>query len=50
VQVANSGNCALQRITAMVKHDEGEDDELSANDWEGVMVEDFDRLYRLLRS
>jgi hypothetical protein len=34
----------------MVEHDEGEDDELSANDWEGVTVEDFDRLYRLLRS
>jgi hypothetical protein len=50
VQVADSGNCALQRIAAMAEHDEGEDDELSANDWEGVMVEDFDRLYRLLRS
>jgi hypothetical protein len=50
VQVANSGNCALQRIAAMAKHDEGEDDELSANDWEGVPVEDFDRLYRLLCS
>jgi hypothetical protein len=34
----------------MAEHDEEEDDELSANDWEGVTVEDFDRLYRLLRS
>jgi uncharacterized protein involved in exopolysaccharide biosynthesis len=34
----------------MAEHDEGEDDELSENDWEGVTVEDFDRLYRLLRS
>jgi hypothetical protein len=44
VHVPDSGNCALQRI------DEEEDDELSASDWEGVTVEDFDRLYRLLRS
>jgi hypothetical protein len=50
VQVADSGNCALQRIFAMAEHDEEEDDELSASDWEGVMVEDFDRLYRLLHS
>jgi predicted RNase H-like nuclease (RuvC/YqgF family) len=50
VQAADTGNCALQRIVAMAKHDEEEDDELSANDWEGVTVEDFDRLYRLLRS
>jgi predicted RNase H-like nuclease (RuvC/YqgF family) len=34
----------------MAEHDEGEDDELLANDWEGVTVEDFDRLYRLLCS
>jgi hypothetical protein len=34
----------------MAEHDEEEDDELSASDWEGVRVEDFDRLYRLLRS
>jgi uncharacterized protein involved in exopolysaccharide biosynthesis len=34
----------------MAEHDEEEDDELSASDWEGVTVEDFDRLYRLLRS
>jgi hypothetical protein len=50
VQVTDLGNCALQRIAAMVEHDEGEDYELSANDSEGVTVEDFDRLYRLLRS
>jgi predicted RNase H-like nuclease (RuvC/YqgF family) len=50
VQVADSGNCALQIIAAMVEHDEEEDDELSASDWEGVTVEDFDRLYKLLRS
>jgi hypothetical protein len=49
VQVADSGNCALQIIAAMAEHDEEEDDELSASDWEGVTVEDFDRLYRLLR-
>jgi hypothetical protein len=40
----------VQIIAAMAEHDEEEDDELSASDWEGVMVEDFDRLYRLLRS
>jgi hypothetical protein len=34
----------------MAEHDEEEDDELSASDWEGVTVEDFDRLYRLLCS
>jgi hypothetical protein len=50
VQVADSGNCALQIIAAMAEHDKEEDDELLANDWEGVMVENFDRLYRLLRS
>jgi predicted RNase H-like nuclease (RuvC/YqgF family) len=50
VQVADSGNSALQRIAAMAEHDEEEDDELSASDWEGVTVEDFDRLYRFLRS
>jgi hypothetical protein len=50
VQAADSGNCALQRIAAMAEHDEEEDDELSVSDWEGVTVEDFDRLYRLLRS
>jgi hypothetical protein len=49
VQVTDLGNCTLQRIAAMAEHDEGEDDELSANDWEGVPVEDFDRLYRLLK-
>jgi hypothetical protein len=32
----------------MAEHDEEEDDELSASDWEGIMVEDFNRLYRLL--
>jgi hypothetical protein len=42
VQVADSGNCAVQIIAAMTEHDEEEDDELSASDWEGVMVEDFD--------
>jgi predicted RNase H-like nuclease (RuvC/YqgF family) len=31
----------------MAEHDEEEDDELSTIDWEGVTVEDFDRLYRL---
>jgi hypothetical protein len=50
VQVADSGNCALQRIATMAEHDEEEDDELLASKWEGVTVEDFDRLYRLLRS
>ena len=33
----------------MVEHDEEEDDELSASDWEDVTGENFDRLYRLLR-
>jgi hypothetical protein len=32
VQVADSGNCALQRIVAMAEHNEKEDDELSASD------------------
>jgi hypothetical protein len=50
VHVADSGNCALQIIAAMAEHDEEEDDELSASDWEGVTVEDFNQLYRLLRS
>jgi hypothetical protein len=50
VQVADSRNCTLQRIASMAEHDEEEDDELSASDWEGVTVEDFDRLYRLLHS
>jgi predicted RNase H-like nuclease (RuvC/YqgF family) len=50
VQVGDSGNCALQRIATMAEHDEEEDDELSASNWEGVTVKDFDRLYRLLRS
>jgi hypothetical protein len=50
VQAADSGNCALQRIVAMAEHDEEEDNELSASDWEGVTVEDFDQLYRLLHS
>jgi predicted RNase H-like nuclease (RuvC/YqgF family) len=50
IQVADSGKCALQIIATMAEHDEEEDDELSASDWEGVTVQDFDRLYRLLRS
>jgi predicted nuclease with TOPRIM domain len=50
VQLADSGNCALKIIAAMAEHDEEQDDELSASDWEGITVEDFDRLYRLLRS
>jgi hypothetical protein len=50
VQAVDSGNCVLQIIAAMVEHDEEEDEELSASDWEGVTMEDFDRLYRLLRS
>jgi hypothetical protein len=50
VQSADSGNCSLQIIAAMAEYDEEEDDELSASDWEGITVEDFDRLYRLLCS
>jgi hypothetical protein len=42
VQVADSGNSALQRIATMAEHDEEEDDELSASNWKGVTVEDFD--------
>jgi uncharacterized protein involved in exopolysaccharide biosynthesis len=34
----------------MVEHDEEQDDELSVSDWKDITVEDFDRLYRLLRS
>jgi hypothetical protein len=34
----------------MAEHDEEQDDELSASDWEGTTVEEFDQLYRLLRS
>jgi hypothetical protein len=50
VQAADSENCALQRNATLAQHDEEEDNELSASDWEGVTVEDFDRLYRLLHS
>ena len=50
VQVADSGNYAIQISIAMAEHDGEEDDELLASDWEGVMVEDFDRLYRLFWS
>jgi hypothetical protein len=32
VQVADSGNWALQRIAAMAEHNEEEDDELSTSD------------------
>jgi hypothetical protein len=49
VQSTDSGDCALQIIAAMAEHDEEQDDELLASDWEGITVEDFDRLYRLLR-
>jgi hypothetical protein len=42
MQPVDSGNCAPQIIVAMAEHDEEEDDELSASDWEGVTVEDFD--------
>ena len=34
----------------MVEHDGEEDDELLEGNWEGVIVEDFDLLYRLLQS
>jgi hypothetical protein len=50
VQSTDSRKCTLQIIVAMAEHDEEEDDELSASDWEGVTVEDFDQLYRLLHS
>ena len=50
IQPTDSGNCALQIIVAMAEHDEEEDFELSTSDWEGVTVENFDRLYRLLLS
>jgi predicted RNase H-like nuclease (RuvC/YqgF family) len=50
VQSADSRDCALQIVAAMAEHDEKQDDELLASDSEGITVEDFDRLYRLLRS
>jgi uncharacterized protein involved in exopolysaccharide biosynthesis len=50
VQFADLGNCTIQIIAAMAEHDEEQDDELSVSDWEDMTVEDFDRLYRLLRS
>ena len=50
VQIANSKNCTLQIIVAMAEHDEEEDEELSESDWEGIMVENFNRLYKLLQS
>jgi hypothetical protein len=50
VQSADSGDCALQIIAAMAEHNEEQDDELSASDWEGITVEDFDQLYRLMCS
>ena len=34
----------------MVEHDGEEDNELLEGDWEGITVEDFDWLYRLLQS
>jgi hypothetical protein len=42
VQSVGSGYCALQIIATMAKHDEKQDNELSASDWEGITVEDFD--------
>ena len=50
VQSVDLGICTLQIIAAMAEHDEEQDDELSTSDWEGIIVEDFNRLYRLLRS
>lgn len=50
LQVPDSGNCAIQISAAIAEHDGEEHDELVEGDWEGVTVEDFDRLYRLLRS
>jgi predicted RNase H-like nuclease (RuvC/YqgF family) len=50
VQSADSGDCTFQIIAAMAEHDEEQDDELSVSDWEGITVEDFNRLYRLLHS
>ena len=50
VQVADLGNCAIQISVAIAEHDGKEDNEPIESNWEGVMVEDFDRLYRLLRS
>ena len=48
MQIANSGNCAIQISATMAGHDWKKDNELSTSDWEGIMVEDFDRLYRIL--
>jgi hypothetical protein len=50
VQSTDSRNCALQIIAAMAEHDEEQDDELSTSNWEGITMENFDRLYRLLCS
>ena len=50
MQVADSRNCAIQISTAMAEYDGEEDSELLEGDCEGVMVEDFDRLHKLLRS
>ena len=50
VQVADLGNCAIQISVAIAEHDGEKDNELLEGDWEGVMVEDFNRLYKLLRS
>jgi hypothetical protein len=50
VQSVDSRDCTLQIIAAMVEHDEEQDDELSASDWKGITVEDYNRLYRLLHS
>ena len=50
VQLVDSRDCFLQIVVTMAEHDEEQDDELPTSDWEGIMVEDFDRLYRLLHS
>jgi len=49
-QATDSGYCAIQISAAMAEHDGNEDEELLEGDWEGVTVEHFDRLYRLLRA
>ena len=42
VQIVDSRNCVIQISIAMAGHDGEEDNELSTNDWEGVIVKDFD--------